>query len=157
MSPFDRLFTFCYYCDEELLPHPLFDITVAKHCLKHGDYFIQQLRGKEPVLIFTGFAGTHGEQKVIARVKKPISNPPLAQRVSWSVSPADFLAAINPDRPRNKAGNPGVKIKCNETGDVFSSIREACRLMNLDHQSMWKHFRGERKTVKKYTFSRLDE
>ena len=58
---------------------------------------------------------------------------------------------------RNRNNNPCVKhlIRCIETGEVFNSIREAGRKLNIDNSYLAKHLKGRYDSVRGLTFERI--
>jgi len=52
-------------------------------------------------------------------------------------------------------GRPSYKIRCNETGVIFSSLKDAAKEMGLWRSSLSKHINGQRSHVSGYTFTRL--
>ena len=49
-----------------------------------------------------------------------------------------------------------IRVKCNETGECFDSIKTASIKMEIDMGNLSRHLRGFRKTVSGYTFSILE-
>lgn len=47
------------------------------------------------------------------------------------------------------------KIKCIETGEVFSSIAECSEKMNIDKRSIFRQLKGEKEKVKGFSFERI--
>lgn len=45
-------------------------------------------------------------------------------------------------------GIKGQSIKCIETGEVFRSKREACRVKNIDRKDLYKHLHGQQPSTK---------
>jgi len=50
---------------------------------------------------------------------------------------------------------PRIKIKCNETGMIFNSIKSAALTYGLNRGSLSRHIRGLYKRVGKYTFAKI--
>lgn len=51
-----------------------------------------------------------------------------------------------------------IRFKCNETGEIFNSIRECCDILKIRHESVSEMLRGERDTqIGGYTFSKIEE
>ena len=48
-----------------------------------------------------------------------------------------------------------IKVKCNETGECFDSIKTGSIKMEIDMGNLSRHLRGFRKTVSRYTFTIL--
>ena len=48
-----------------------------------------------------------------------------------------------------------IRVKCNETGECFDSIKTASIKMEIDMGNLSSHLKGFRKTVSGYTFSIL--
>jgi hypothetical protein len=47
------------------------------------------------------------------------------------------------------------KIKCVETGEIFESVVECSKKMNIDKRSIFRQLKGEKKIVKGYSFDRI--
>ena len=53
--------------------------------------------------------------------------------------------------------NAGKRIRCVETGEIFDTMAQASRKMNIDLSNLSKHLRGiSHKTIKGYTFEYVD-
>jgi hypothetical protein len=163
----------CHICNGELIQHPLYFTTGAQYCPEHGDFFVQRLRGENPRIIFRPYDEApvikvipkrvfvvDNEKKIPRRKNSRKSlcspNPPLASRVEWKLEPEEYLALIRVGPANNKGpGHPGINIRCDQTGEVFSSFRKLCDAMGLQRQTLSKYFRGERDSVGGYTFTKL--
>ena len=49
------------------------------------------------------------------------------------------------------------KIKCIETGEIFESVVECSKKMNIDKRSIFRQLKGEKKIVKGYSFERIHD
>jgi hypothetical protein len=56
-----------------------------------------------------------------------------------------------------RRGHPGNIILCNETGEVFASMRRACTTLGINRFDMHRYFEGKIPSVGKYTFEKLGE
>jgi hypothetical protein len=56
-----------------------------------------------------------------------------------------------------RRGHPGFKIRVNETGQEFASMRHLCKIMNISRFDLYKHLRGETPDVRGFTFTNLGE
>jgi hypothetical protein len=74
-----------------------------------------------------------------------MNNPPLATRIDWDLSEQEST-------DKNGIAHP---VRCNETGYVYSSVREVSTVMQLDRRSVAQHLAGRRNSVGGYTFSRI--
>lgn len=54
-----------------------------------------------------------------------------------------------------RPGHPGTVIRCDQTGVVFPSIKAAVNTLGIASASIFKHLKGERKSVGGYTFTRV--
>jgi hypothetical protein len=54
-----------------------------------------------------------------------------------------------------RQGAPGWVVRCNETGDVFSSQLKAANAMNIPASEISKQLNGLMKNVRGYTFERI--
>lgn len=57
------------------------------------------------------------------------------------------------EQHRNELAN---KVKCIETGEIFSSQAEAARLLKLPKDGLRKYFKGVQKTVGGFTFKKIN-
>jgi hypothetical protein len=98
---------------------------VSVYCLKHGDFFIQKFNDRPSVVTFVPYP-----------------------------EEADVVVKLVP-QIKNKVGQPGHPIRCNQTGVVYPSITEACAKLGLLRTSMSHHLSGKRPSLGGYTFSKI--
>lgn len=54
---------------------------------------------------------------------------------------------------RENAPKKRPKVRCNETGQMFESVAQACRILRLPDPEVYKHLRNnEDRSVRGYTF-----
>lgn len=159
----------CHICDSPLQPHPLYAASGAQVCSRDGDFFIQRQNGHEPSIIFRPFDHApeikppRREKPVILREKSPEEKSakklPLASRINWVLlDQEEYLDSIKTAAVRKgMKGRPGVIVRCDQTGQIFPSIREMGAELGVDRQTIFKYFKGERKSVGGYTFTKLDD
>lgn len=114
--------TKCHICFARLIPHPLYKESGTKYCPDDGDFFVQKLRGQEPTVTF-----------------KPFDKPTI--RISRTTI-----------RFQRQNGGCPVKIKCEQTGVVYPSLKNAASEMGISKSSLSMHMNGRRKNVEGYTF-----
>jgi group I intron endonuclease len=78
--------------------------------------------------------------------KKKIGESNRGRKVSKE--PYEALQSIN-DKTR-------VRVRCNENNTSYTSIKAACRALNVNQREISLHLRGIRKRVKGFTFTRLN-
>lgn len=144
----------CYVCSTELKSHPLYEKSGAKYCPDDGDYFIQRLRDTAPTVIFRPYpivpwAVVPESESRNTRPPKIASLDPLR----YVVPRIDPLTA----RLQNRSGHPGLRIRCDQTGIIFPSLKEASIAMFLGRGNLSMHINGKVDHVKGYTFTVLDE
>lgn len=129
----------CHICLGELKPHPLYDESVAKLCIHHGDFFILRLRGKEPEIVFRSLKEYDKNLKNVVKVKQP----PRKRR----------LIAVAQTRP----GNSGIIVRCNQTGEVFARLKDAAAKLGVSNHRISTHLSGKQAHVNGYTFTIMDD
>lgn len=147
----------CYICPTTLRTHPLYKETVAKYCPKHGDYFIRRLRNEIPTIVFRPFDSPLTREvldfKTTAEIPVVIKTVEFLRGVR--IVPAESIPKI-PYPEFIRPGHPGRKIRCDQTGDIFNSLKEAARAMGLQQSALSKHISGNTPYVKGYSFTHLD-
>jgi hypothetical protein len=158
----------CHICQRGLEPHPIYGESGAQYCPQDGDFFIQRHNGHEPQVIFRPYDQApeikpgREEAPIVIREKSPAEKidqrPPFASRIEWVLEPAEYLEKVKVVATiRGKKGRPGIVVRCDQTGEVFPSIREVSTKLGLDLHTIFKFFKGERRTVGGYTFTKLDD
>ena len=56
-----------------------------------------------------------------------------------------------------RRGHPGYVVRCNETGEVFASIKRAAEMLDVPRTGIANHLKGNRSQVGGYTFTKLGE
>lgn len=134
----------CHICLTDLTSHPLYDKTVAMTCKDHGDFFIQRLRGKRPEIVFRSFQEYDGKVK-----KKPQSKRPRSVRTT---SPRPIIARV-----QTRSGNPGIIVRCDQTGEIFPTVKSAAEKLGISKHRMSTHLSGRQRHVSGYTFTIMDD
>lgn len=161
----------CLVCFAKLLPHPLYEKSGAMFCPDDGDFFIQRLRGEEPRVVFRPFREEIPEpitpkppvlKVVVPEIKIPkiVVKVPDLPKVIAVVKPAVSKGPpIDPSTVRRqmRSGRPGLRLRCDQTGIIFSSIKEAAAAMFLGRGNLSEYVNGKIKHVKGYTFTILDD
>lgn len=57
----------------------------------------------------------------------------------------------------SRRGHPGIVVRCNETGEIFASIKRASELLELDRTALTRHLQGLKDSVGGFTFEVLGE
>jgi hypothetical protein len=120
----------CHICDVKLIKHPLYDITVAMTCTRHGDFFIQRQRGKDAEVIFRKF-----------------------ERSTTQKTPSVKKERIK--KVATKKESPLMRIRCDQTGAIFESQGAAARALHIGQSDISSHLKGHRPRVGGYTFSQM--
>lgn len=117
--------TICHICGGDLIPHPLYEKSGTKYCPNDGDFFVQTLRDQKPTVYFDEFE---------------IKDVPLDER---------------DETTKRRRGHPGTVIRCDQTGITFPTIKSAVDALGIASASIFKHLKGERRSVGGYTFTRV--
>lgn len=57
---------------------------------------------------------------------------------------------------KEQPSKTSISIKCNETGEVFNSIRECCVILKISHEALSEYLNGKRNyPIGGYTFTSL--
>lgn len=77
-------------------------------------------------------------------------------------SSADILKAVREYDEKHKKKQAasylrvGHMLRCDQTGDVYPSIKAAARALGIHHTNITRHMKGERKSVAGYTFTQVE-
>lgn len=136
----------CHKCPTKLLINPLYNHSDAKYCPIHGDFFIQRMRNEKPVAIFRGL----NEGLAILEHKDLVRYYDIALE-------AQTKSVKIERRVQNKNVNSGVLVRCDQTGEVFNTIKEAATKLRIPLTSVSRHLRkGVPAIVKGYSFTKLE-
>ena len=103
---------------------------------------------------------------VIAGITYPIMRGVASQRIDRGISVvADRGISVIADRSvvtnnvslisSRRQGAPSWVVRCKETGDIFSSQREAADAMSISQSELSKHLNGVMEHVRGNTFERI--
>lgn len=149
MSDTVELPTYCHRCRRKLRLDGRYPAETTRMCDIHGHYFIYQVTGKEPILVFRSFGATKFVR--IEKRPRPPEKPVPTGKKKWEFRP---YRMVPEDRPI--VVPPEVALRCDQTGDIFPSVRQAAKLLGLDKSCVHAHIAGRHKAVKGYTFTVLD-
>lgn len=140
--------THCHICKAELLKHPATTGTDAglKCCPADGDFYISIDLKDNPCVMYRR-SKNDDPIDVTAFYKTP------KKRTKKVVPKSDM-----PDWPGASKGatrGMGRTIYCNETDQIFRSIRTAARTLGVDETCISKVLHGTRISAKGYTFKYL--
>lgn len=146
----------CHICSRNLKRHPLYSPSVAMTCTSHGDFFVQRLRDQAPTIHFRGFETTQPIQEEIAEVVEEIPEKPIVYvpLVRFHTPKTSFPPPVYRKKRR---GNPGIKVRCDQTGEVFESIRQAGITMNISYTRITMYLKNQIEHVNGYTFTKIED
>lgn len=126
------LLVVCHICRQMLDENPLYNSSTARSCPEHGDFFLQQFNDRPARIIFRGF---DGEDEIVSSDKTRYT------------------------RPGRKPGGQGVLVRCEQTGEIFDSVKSAAVFGGVNSKTLGKHLTGSPRhsTVRGYSFTRLTE
>jgi hypothetical protein len=140
----------CHICSTQLIPHPLYEKSGAVYCPDDGDYFILRSRGKAPKIVFRPFV----EDVFVA----PMRNT-RPQKIA-SLEPLRYVVPkLDPSTARltQQKDSVGLRIRCDQTGVIFTSLKEAGIAMFLTKSRLSAHINGKVSHVKGYSFTILGD
>lgn len=137
----------CYICKGMLLPHPLYEKSGTTYCPEHGDFLVQKMRGKRAKIFYRPFG-----QEVVSAVLLKVNIPRIIRPKIRSVP-----TRRHPPPPQGRSGHPGIIVRCDQTGTIYKSLKEASDDMHFNKNSLSLHINNKARHVKGYTFTVIDD